>query len=318
MLPTPRKLAHLAEESGFDANVLEKVVRLAELLEGLGAHPVLETSLVLKGGTALNLFFGPPRRLSVDLDFNVVGMEDVREMQAQRPVIEKAVSAVARAQGYGVQLSKDAHANRKFFLSYRRLVDSQQDRVEIDVNFLNRVPLLAGEQRAMWRPDGEGATASLVSWVEIVAGKLVAFLDRAAPRDAWDVARLPELSPETWPPTHLKSVFVAYAGTLPKPLYAYGRTGLERITESDVSRLLHPMLINSERPTAALLRRDAWKVLAPLLEFSELEIEFTARLQKGDLLPDLIFPGAPQIAERLKRHPPLLWKARNARAFAAR
>ena len=35
-------------------------------------QPVLSRALALKGGTALNLCFGPPRRLSVDLDFNYI------------------------------------------------------------------------------------------------------------------------------------------------------------------------------------------------------------------------------------------------------
>jgi hypothetical protein len=60
----------------------------------------LSGTLVLKGGTALNLAFGPPARLSVDLDFNCVGHVERERMLAARPEIERAVRSVAQANDY--------------------------------------------------------------------------------------------------------------------------------------------------------------------------------------------------------------------------
>ena len=157
-----------------------------------------------------------------------------------------------------------------------------------------------------------------MSWPEIAAGKLVAFLDRAAPRDAWDVARLATHAPQSWPPPELRGLFIALAGTLPRPLHEYGRRGLDRIRESDVSRLLWPMLIGGERPSAAALREESWSVLAPLLELSPAEIEFCDRLQAGELRPELLTFEGPEILDRLRRHPALLWKAENARVHSRR
>lgn len=318
MLPTGRRLQELAQEIGFDVASLEKVVRLAELLEGLAKLDDLAFSLALKGGTALNLAFGFPSRLSVDLDFNLIGVESREELLAMRPGVERRLQALARSQGLGVQLSTDAHAGRKFFLSYSRVVDAQPDRIEVDVNYLHRVCLLPTEQRAIWRPDAAGPVTTVLSWPEIAAGKLVAFLDRAAPRDAWDVSRLPALSPTSWPPSNLRPIFVALAGVLPRPLHEYGRRGLERIRDTDVSRLLWPMLLSGERPAADSLRAACWSVVAPMLDLDENEIEFCDRLQRGDLAPELLAFEDPAIAERARRHPALLWKAENARDHARR
>ena len=80
-----------ARETGHRADTLEKVVRLGELAGEVARHPLLGSVLALKGGTALNLCFGPPRRLSVDLDFNFVGSEDRDEMLERRPLVEKVV-----------------------------------------------------------------------------------------------------------------------------------------------------------------------------------------------------------------------------------
>ena len=318
MLPTGRELHRLAVESGFAVAAVEKVIRLAEMLSGVGELEDLARALALKGGTALNLFLGPPSRLSVDLDFNFVGAEGREEMLAARPAIEHRLQALARSQGFGVQLSAESHGGRKLFLTYARLADGQPDRIEIDVNYLHRVCLLPAERRRMWRPDGEGPWTTLMSWPEIAAGKLVAFLDRAAPRDAWDVPRLVSHAPQPWPPPDLRGLFIFLAGTLPRPLHDYGRQSLDRIRDADVSRLLWPMLIGGERPSAASLREESWSVLAPLLELSPAEIEFCDRLQAGELRPELLTFDDPEILDRLRCHPALLWKAENARMHSRR
>jgi predicted nucleotidyltransferase component of viral defense system len=308
----------LAEQTGFAVAALEKAIRLAEMVEGIAGLNHLARSLALKGGTALNLFFGPPSRLSVDLDFNFVGAESREAMLAARPELERRLQALARSQGFGVQLSADSHAGRRLFLTYARLADGQVDRMDIDVNYLHRVCLLPTVEQRMWRPDGEGPLAALLSWSEIAAGKLVAFLDRAAPRDAWDVTRLPSLSPSPWPPEGLRGIFVALAGALPRPLHEYGRHSLDRVRDVDVSRLLWPMLLAGEQPAAAQLREEAWSVVGPLLDLSGAEREFCDRLQEGELRPELLRFDDVEIADRVRRHPALLWKAQNARDHAQR
>ena len=45
----------------------------------------------------------------------------------------------------------------------------------------------------------------------------------------------------------------------------------------------------------------------------EAEREYTTRLQRGELRPELLFPEDAQFAGRIARHPALLWKAQNAR-----
>src|SRR5258706_11572267 len=101
------QLIDLAASTGFRQETLEKVDRLVGLLDDVNRHPLLSKVLALKGGTALNLGFGPPSRLSVDLDFNYVGAADREAMLAQRPEVERAMESIARAQGYRVQRSRE-------------------------------------------------------------------------------------------------------------------------------------------------------------------------------------------------------------------
>ena len=60
-------------ETGFRPEIMEKVWHLMAILDGISVHPFLKDRLVLKGGTALNLFFFDLPRLSVDIDLNYIG-----------------------------------------------------------------------------------------------------------------------------------------------------------------------------------------------------------------------------------------------------
>lgn len=141
----------LARESGFPPEPLEKVIRLGEVTALVTRHPLLSRVLALKGGTALNLFGGSPPRLSVDLDFNYVGALDRQEMLAERPDVERAMEAMARELKYRIQWSREEHAGRKIFLNYAS-VRGSGDRIEVDINFSQRLPLCRSGRRRCGNP----------------------------------------------------------------------------------------------------------------------------------------------------------------------
>lgn len=72
---SPETLVKQAEATGFRPDMLEKVGLLLQLLDAIRSHPFLKNKLVLKGGTALNLFIFDVPRLSIDIDLNYVGAE---------------------------------------------------------------------------------------------------------------------------------------------------------------------------------------------------------------------------------------------------
>jgi predicted nucleotidyltransferase component of viral defense system len=308
----PDYLTTLAETTEFQPASLEKVVRLGNLVAQLSVHAFLNQVLVLKGGTAINLCFSEPRRLSVDLDFNYVGRQDRAGMLEQRPLVERAVRQLVSGAGYRVQQSADEHAGRKLYLQFRNAYGTM-DRIELDLNFLHRVPLGSVEERSLWQPGGlTAANVRVVAGEELWAGKLCALLARSAPRDLWDAARLPEQARETWGSDRFHRIFVAFAGTLDHPLHAYGPDRLDRVTEATVVEQLHPVLRASDRPTAAELRSAAWSVVGPMVELDSAEREYTDLLQQGTLRPELLFPDDEEMATRVSQHPALRWKAKNA------
>lgn len=87
MRVSSEKLSAEAGSTGFRPDMLEKVAHLLGLLDALRSHPFLKGKLVLKGGTALNLFVFDVPRLSIDIDLNHVGAEEKESMLEERPKI---------------------------------------------------------------------------------------------------------------------------------------------------------------------------------------------------------------------------------------
>ncbi len=302
----------LEAETGFRATTLEKVLRLGEVAAGIAEHPFLGPRLVLKGGTAIQLALGSPLRLSVDLDFNYVGELDREAMLRERPDVEAALDRIARALRYDVSHSADEHAGRKFYLGYRSHAGSQ-DRIELDVNYQMRLPIVTPVERELWQP---GSTSRppirCVGDEELWAGKIAALLDRTMPRDLFDVAHLAERSPRLIGDERFGKIVVAWCGILPHPLHSYGLNRVDRVDGAAISEQLVPMLAGGTQPSRPDLAQRCREVLGTLLALTGSETEYCDRLQRGELKPELVFGDGDPLAERFRGHPALKWKAINA------
>jgi len=319
MSPSLEYLERCSAETGYQVSALEKVVRLGEMAADIARHPLLGEALALKGGTALNLCFGPPGRLSVDLDYNYIAHVEREKMLAARHDVEDAVTELAGRHGYRVQKSADAFAGRKSFLGYRSVL-GQEARIEVDLNFLFRLPICATESRSIWQPGGlDQPLVRIVGQAELLAGKLLALLDRAAARDAWDVAHLPEAAVLILDSPDFRTRFIALSAILEHPLPAYGRDRLRNfLTDRIVTEQLLPMLSGAVTVRANELSERAWSRVEPFLSLSANEREYVAAIHRGDLRLDLLFPDDAEEAARLARHPAILWKIENVRAYRSR
>jgi len=301
-------LERSAGETGFQPAILEKVIRLGALAYEITRHPLLGNALLLKGGTALNLGFGPPGRLSVDLDFNYVGALDREVMLAERPGIEAALESLCDRLDFRVQRSADAFAGRSYYLGYPRTTGGT-DRIEIDLNFLFRSPIGEPVIAELWQPGGlDHLPVRVVSLDELCIGKLLAMLDRTAPRDAWDVTQLPNIAGTTLNSSGFRERLIALSIVLTHPIDSYHRDRFaERLTARSISENLWPMLSGGQRPAADDLLQSAWEIVKPFLALSEEEAAFLRSAQRGEFRPDLLGQTATIVVE-LANHPAIKWK----------
>jgi predicted nucleotidyltransferase component of viral defense system len=305
----------LAANRAFTPDVVEKVARLCRLLSDIHIHPFLGPRLLLKGGTALNLFYLDAPRLSVDADLNYVGAVDAETMTSERPLLRVALRAVSEGQGYRVTESPEAHAASAFILSYRNETGSQ-DSLKLEVNYMHRVCLGEAEERPTHFALAGPTTFRLVPFAELVGGKLVALLDRTAARDIYDAAALSQIIDPT--DSAFRRVFVAMAGVLPRAVWEYHADRAERVTERDIRKNLYPVLATDDRPQREELLGKVVPWLQRWLTLDEAELEFHQRLNAGVIEGRLLFPEHPMMAAAVDAHPGLRWKATNVAKMLGR
>jgi predicted nucleotidyltransferase component of viral defense system len=306
-------LDRLSAETGFRADTLERVLRLERLLDAIRRHPFLGPRLALKGGTALNLFFGDRApRLSVDLDFNYVGSPDRETTVREKPELERALAALATGQGYRLQWGREGHAGRSIYMRYRNALGTE-DHIEIDVNFLYRIPLVDVVERDAWAPDpAYPCRALLVGTEEIIAGKLLALLDRGAPRDVYDAALV---ASGHWPHDQelLRRLLIVLSGVLDRSLLTYPVPHRPTLTAREIEESLRPMLRLDESPVLDELTATIRPLMARLVALSDGERAYVEGIQWGEFRPELVLGADTVLLDKVQQHPALLWKVDNGR-----
>src|SRR5580704_9323885 len=130
---TNQELKQEASTHGYRPEMIEKVYHLLNLLEEFMAVPYLSNRLVLKGGTAINLFCTDEfPRLSVDLDFNYIGAVERDIMQQEKSELEAILLDICTRRQYTVHRNPRGHAGGKTVLIYNS-VSGTKGRLEIDL-----------------------------------------------------------------------------------------------------------------------------------------------------------------------------------------
>lgn len=314
---TANELAREAAATGFQAEPLEKVIILLELLEAIRSHPFLKDRVALKGGTALNLFKFDVPRLSVDIDLNYIGAVDREGMLADRPKTEQALHAVCGRVGVQPRRVPTDHAGGKWRLSFNRVAGGTGT-LEIDVNFMLRAPLWP-VQRVDSRPVGTFLAKDIpvVDVHELAAGKLAALLSRTASRDLFDASQLRHVG--GLDPAKLRPAFVVYGGMSRKDWRAVSVDDVT-INVAEANVMLLPLLRGQDAPRRDDLTQwtrglvsDCHELLAMVLPLTNQESEFLERLNaRGEIAPDLI-TNDEGLRNIIRMHPGLMWKAVNVR-----
>lgn len=305
--PDRRYFGRVAEESGFRAGPLETVFRLTQLLREIDGR--VGDELLLRGGTALNLFHLDVPRLSVDIDLDFVGAADAEQARARRPELLAELEALARSAGYEVAQERASYAMAHMRLGYVS-ADGLSAVLKLDVNFLDRVPVLSPARFPLRHPFGDDLPAiemQTFGLSELAAAKTIALVRRALARDLFDVAMLaehPGIDDEL-----LRTVLVVRGAGYPAPSPAdYSDGVVDRVRPVDWRS---EVMALARRPTPINLetaKEGAREFLRRATDLSDGHREFLLRLERGELRPDLL-PGG-ELTDRVSANPALLWRLR--------
>lgn len=303
-------LGKQAKELGFVRDTYEKVCRLTDILKFFENDALLGNSLALKGGTAINLTIFNLPRLSVDIDLDFSKNVTRDEMMATRSIINDRVEKFMKANGYLLSpKSKQYHALDSFVYEYSNS-GGMKDNIKVEINYMLRCHVLETEQRhfeSSWEPIGVSVLS--VAPIEIFASKIVALINRTAPRDLYDIYNLVKfgLIDESEEPLLRKCVVFYSAIGAESPPFEFQFNTIDQVTQNRIKTDLYPVLRNKDKfdLKTAQMQVKAW--LESLLKLEDNEQEFLDAFRNKTYQPELLFEST-EIVERIRNHPMALWK----------
>ncbi len=315
MLNSKEQLMSHARAAGYKPENLEKVHRLLDVFQQIMSVPFLKERMVLKGGTALNLFcFEQLPRLSVDIDLNYIGALSREKMLEEKPMIMDAVEQIMVQNQFERNRAPMRHAGGKMVWFYPSLL-GQRGSLEIDINFMYREPLFPVEWKSPNINEYKNINGPVLDIHELAAGKLSALFDRSASRDWFDAHYL--LTQMSLDRQKLKLAFVTYLAMTQIDLSHMVPEKIDFDLTDLRNRLIpvmHQLSVSrnsrelKEWATARIneLREQLSKIL-PLESHEQLFIQNIRN--EGLISPELITSDK-EMAQRIINHPGVNWAVR--------
>ena len=304
------ELEKVARETGFIRDNLEKVIRLSNILEFLVSNDNLKGKVVLKGGTAINLTVFDMPRLSVDIDLDYCINSDKDTMMADRAVIGQEILGYMQSNGYTLHPSrKNTHALDSRVFSYLN-AGGNNDNIKIEINYMMRTHILEPLTRKTSVPFIEEVDVYALSPLELFGSKIKALIERAAPRDMYDVNRM--IKQKIFKDDQmyiLRKIVVFYlaVGGKNKPEKEYSFERIQNIKFPQIRSSLIPVLKKTEKFDFEEAKANVVSFLSKLLSLGEAEKNFIDSFNQGEYKPEHLFDDG-EIIERIKEHPMALWK----------
>jgi hypothetical protein len=204
---------------------------------------------------------------------------------------------------------------REWHLGYNNH-SGAQDRIQVEINFLMRACALPPRVLPAAAIAASPPCEFLVlATEELFTGKIKAMIDRRHPRDLYDLFRFAKSS-LVYDSNILRKLAVLFASTMDRDFRTYTIDRVSEIDPKEIDRLLYPLLKAEDRPKMAEMLAAAKPLLASVLDHNR-EGDYLAAIAMGEYQRELLFPKHPEIVERIRVHPALLWKAQNVAQYRA-
>ena len=304
------ELEKVARETSFIRDNLEKVIRLSNILEFLVSNDDLKGKVVLKGGTAINLTVFDMPRLSVDIDLDYCCNSDKETMMADRAVIGQEILGHMQSNGYTLHpSSKNTHALDSWVFSYLN-AGGNRDNIKIEINYMMRAHILEPLTRKTSVPFIEEVDVYALAPLELFGSKIKALIERAAPRDMYDVNRM--IKEDIFKEDQmymLRKIVVFYlaVGGKNKPEKAYSFERIRNIKFPQIRSALIPVLKKTEKFDFEEAKTNVISFLSGFLIPGDAEKDFIESFNQGEYKPEVLFNDH-EIVKRIKEHPMALWK----------
>lgn len=308
-------LSRQAKEYGFVRDTFEKVCRLTDVLRFMERDDLLSKCLALKGGTAINLMIFNLPRLSVDIDLDFSENLLREEMLLKRKDITDRLTKYMQAASYSLSSkSRQYHALDSFVYEYQNAANIK-DNIKIEINYMLRCHVLPISRRKVMLPWlDENVSVLSVAPLEIFASKIVALLNRAAPRDLYDIHNMLRFGLFSAGEQELLKkcvMFYSAVGSDNCP-EKFSFDKFTAIPQYKIKTDLLPVLRNSAYFDVKSAQAEVASYLQGLLSPTEKELAFWSAFRDKEYKPELLFDNQ-ETVQRVASHPMAMWKCSKQR-----
>jgi predicted nucleotidyltransferase component of viral defense system len=305
-------ISRRASEFGFVRDTLEKVYRLADILEYLNTDPELKGKLALKGGTAINLTIFNLPRLSVDIDLDYLINDNREEMLHNREVINSALARIMELSGYKLSpKSRNPHSLDSWVYEYLNF-GGNKDNIKIEINYSLRAHVFPTQEMRIVTEHFESEYKLIcLNAIEIFGSKINALLNRTAARDLYDTYNMIKYKLfDDMEEKLLRKCVIFYAAISANEINkVFNTAAIDSFSNQRIKTDLLPVLSNKDSFDLENAKIVVKNYLADLMVVTPSEKEFLEQFEKKVYRPQLLFDD-PEIIKRVENHPMALWKTR--------
>lgn len=307
-------LTEISNKYGYIKNNLEKVIRLAEILNIIYTTEYKD-KLVLKGGTCINLFYRDMPRLSVDIDLDYIGSVRKEKMLEEKIAISDFLERRLENENYYLSTDKTKRYYALDSLVFKYNSESGgTDNIKIEINYMDRLHLYPLEKKKCQNKLlNEDTKIVILSEMEVYACKIVALLNRATPRDLYDVVEMIKCNKElNIERDLLRKAVIFYncisgeANLLDDNVY----NKIKGITQNEIFRYLMPMLMKNDKIDLEQEKENVIVNLKKVLKYTKEEREFITEFYNKKVLPDKLYKDE-KIQKIVLNHPMVEFKLKN-------
>ena len=306
-------LTELSRKINFNRDNVEKVVRLIDILRFLNEAPLFRDSLVLKGGTAINLLIRPLTRLSVDIDLDYAINCTKEAMMVSRSEINRKLLARMEAEGYTVSPRSKSPLSLDSWMFQYLNSGGNRDYIKIEINYSMRSHLFDPVAMPAISQMTEPFEVMTLNLVELYASKINALICRMAARDLYDVDGMIEnrlISKELFAILRKAVVFYNKVGGTRDIDSGHIINDIESIPFSTIKSDLLPMLHKGTFYDLPQVKNRVSEFISDLFVLTDSETVFINEFNDGRYSPELLFDDS-EIIHRIKNHPMALWRTRS-------
>lgn len=306
---TAKEVNKIADSSNFNRNMTEKVLRLYSILDYFNNE--FGDVLVLKGGTAINIFVLDLPRLSVDIDLDFNLKIDKEEMLNHRKRIDLIIKGYMEDEGYYLSdKSKFTHSLDSYVFSYTTTSNSK-DVLKIEINYSNRVHILKPVKKISTDTFIERVYMNCLADCELIGSKINALLTRTTPRDVYDVYnifKLEKIKDEKLV-RKIAIFYVCLGSDIPINFESILNASINKISKLNFQKIketLIPVLHKGIKFNVDEMCDYVSSIIKKLFVLDDNDIKFISDINNNVFEPNILFAGYE--IEDVTKHPIGIWK----------